>query len=697
MSNTDIFKQKMHRLTYALLMVGVLLLAGLLSTQYAAFKLHYDANLGDPLWALPFPLNEIALVALFFTFALAVWLYYKQYTNLAYGLALSSGLAVMPVCLPTYNPLAFFNWYFALNDIDSTHTIWLVGGLIWAIAIIVCMGLAFALRRVSAKTKNLPDTYGSAHWATPNEVEATGLLQGDDYSIYVGAWFDPKTHRTFYLRSCGDENVFVAAPTRSGKGVGVVNPTLLSYLGCVIATDFKNELWPLTAGWRKKAGSLVFYLNLTCSDGSAARINPLLEVRQGVNEVRDVQNITDMLVNTDGRGKSDHWSNSANSLLLSTILHILYAGRDKSLSGVRNFLADPSRSEEDMLRSMLMTVHDPNGIYNWVDEATGQRVFTHPVVASGAREMLNKSEGERTSIVSSALTFLKLYRDPIIAKNTSTSDFTIEDLISNEKPATLYLVVPPSDIARVMPFMRLLLNQILNRLTEKMEFKDGKPINTNRHKMLLMMDEFPQFGRLPFFEKALAYITGYGIRTCLITQDLTQLYAEYGRDQSLLANCHVRVAYTPNTQETAESISKSLGNTTVIKHQTNYSGGRFELMLKHIQKTEHEVRRDLLTADELMRMDKHKSIIFKTGHAPIDGRKIYYYEDPIFSARSKILPPAQSDRLPTTSVWQKLPVPPPIASSNQQIALDAGDEETHDIGNDLLADDEISLDGKDMI
>ena len=144
--------------------------------------------------------------------------------------------------------------------------------------------------------------------------------------------------------------------------------------------------------------------------------------------------------------------------------------------------------------------------------------LVHPEVASIAREMLNKSENELSGVVSTAMSFLDLYRDPIVADNTSRCDWRIDDLKHAKRPVSLYLVVPPSDISRTKPLIRLILNQIGRRLTEKLP--DAKTDTLHNHNLLLMLDEFPALGRLDFFETAMAFMAGYGIRAYLIDQSL---------------------------------------------------------------------------------------------------------------------------------------------------------------------------------
>ena len=292
------------------------------------------------------------------------------------------------------------------------------------------------------------------------------------------------------------------APTRSGKGVGRVIPTLLTWAGSVIVHDITGDYHGLTAGWRARFSRA---LRFNPTDAESDACNPLLEVRQGPNEVRDVQNVADILVDPEGAvEKRNHWEKTSHALLVGAILHVLNAEADKTLAGVANFLSDPKRPIETTLRAMMTTPH------------LG-KAGTHPVIASAARELLNKSENERSGVLSTATSFLGLYRDPVVAQVTRRCDWRIRDLVDGEAPVTLYLVVPPSDISRTKPLVRLILNQVGRRLTEELDDK------RKCHKLLLMLDEFPALGRLDFFESALAFMAGYGLRSLLIAQWLNQI------------------------------------------------------------------------------------------------------------------------------------------------------------------------------
>src|SRR5206468_855213 len=300
------------------------------------------------------------------------------------------------------------------------------------------------------EAKNV-QTYGSARWASNEEIRKAGLLGPD--GVILGC------HAGHYLRHDGPEHVLCFAPTRSGKGAGLVVPTLLTWPGSCIVHDIKGENWALTSGFRARQGRVLLF---DPTNAKSSAYNPLLEVRRGEWEVRDVQNVADVLVDPEGSlDKRNHWEKTSHSLLVGAILHVLYAEVDKTLAGVAAFLSDPKRPIETTLKAMMTTPHlGGHG--------------PHPVVASTARELLNKSDNERSGVLSTAMSFLGLYRDPVVAEVTRRCDWRIADLIADPRPATLYLVVPPSDISRTKPLIRLALNQIGRRLTEDLHAKDRR-------------------------------------------------------------------------------------------------------------------------------------------------------------------------------------------------------------------------------
>lgn len=469
--------------------------------------------------------------------------------------------------LPVYLPPAFFWWWLVYDA--YARDIFVEGAYIAAAGGIAAIAVAITMSVWRAREVKRVTTYGSARWADAREVRDAGLLRPD--GVILGRW------RNGYLRHDGPEHVLCFAPPRSGKGVGLVVPTLLSWPGSAIVHDIKGENWTLTAGWRARFGRVLIF---DPTNAQSAAYNPLLEVRRGEWEVRDVQNIADALVDPEGAlERRNHWEKTSHSLLVGTILHVLYAEADKTLAGVANFLSDPRRPIETTLRAMMTTPHlGENGV--------------HPVIASAGRELLNKSENERSGVLSTAMSFLGLYRDPVVASVTRRCDWRIRDLVEAPRPATLYLVVPPSDISRTKPLVRLILNQIGRRLTEKLDAQCG------RHRLLLMLDEFPALGRLDFFESALAFMAGYGLKSFLIAQSLNQIEKAYGQNNAILDNCHVRVSFATNDERTAKRVSDAVGTATEMRAMKNYAGHRLSPWLGHLMVSRQETARALLTPGE---------------------------------------------------------------------------------------------------
>lgn len=541
--------------------------------------------------------------------------------------------------------------------------------------------------------KPFENLHGSARFASYEQIVEMSLLNHD--GVYVGGYY--KDGNVHYLQHNGPEHILTFAPTRSGKGVGLVLPTLLSWMHSLVCLDIKGENWALTAGWRQKhAGNRCLRFDPAALMGSV-KFNPLAEIRHGSDyEVSDAQNIAAMIVDPDGKGLNDHWAKTGFALLVGTILHCLYVEKEKgrvaTILDVANCLADPSATIQDTLNTMLSYSHLEN------DE-------THPVVASCAREMLNKAENELSGVVSTTMSFLSLYRDPIVARNTSVSEFRISDLMNNDKPVSLYIVVRPRDSKRLKPLIRLLINQIISTLADGLEFENGEPKPSYRHRLLLLLDEFPSLGRLEIFEEALAYLAGYGLKAFLICQDTAQLQKAYGEDESISSNCHIRIAYAPNKQKTARQLSDMLGTTTITKKSLTMSRGKGILAFPQYSEKWDEVQRPLMTPDECSRLpgpkkDKEGKItlagdmlVFAAGFPPIYGKQILFFKDPVFHARSKVPPPKQSDRIFSLDP-AFLSATVPLAGLTEVMSPAGSEASSHEAFNETPREPSLDLEGE---
>jgi type IV secretion system protein VirD4 len=562
------------RMTPTKLLIGQMLatfafvIAGLwIATEWAAWRLAWQAELGLP------------------------WFFFAHW--------------------PVYRPWSIVPWWYHF-DAYAPHVFDRAGAIAGAGGFAGC-GAAIFGSLWRARQSSDVTTYGSARWASKADMSCAGLL--GDAGLFLG-----KTGRD-YLRHDGPEHVMAFAPTRSGKGVGLVVPTLLGWTGSVVVHDIKGENWQLTAGWRARFSHCLLF---NPTDPRSARYNPLLEVRRGANEVRDAQNIADILVDPEGAlERRNHWEKTSHSLLVGAILHVLYAEEEKTLARVATFLSDPQRSFAGTLDRMMTTNH----------LGDGEHPLVHPVVASAARELLNKSENERSGVLSTAMSFLGLYRDPVVATITSSSDWRIADLVEAAHPVSLYLVVPPSDLSRTKPLVRLILNQIGRRLTEELRGDGRGDALKGRHRLLMMLDEFPALGRLDFFETSLAFLAGYGVRAFLIAQSLNQIEKAYGEHNAILDNCHIRIAFATNDERTAKRISDALGTATEQRAMRNYAGHRLAPWLAHVMVSRQETARPLLTPGEVMQLPASDELVLIAGERPIRATKLRYYDDRRFTAR----------------------------------------------------------------
>ncbi|MEJ1968442.1 MAG: type IV secretory system conjugative DNA transfer family protein [Rhizomicrobium sp.] len=309
------------------------------ATQWAAWQLGYQAQLGAP------------------------W-----FTVLAH---------------PIYRPWSLFGWWYAYDA--YAPALFNQAGAYAALSGFGGCAVAVVGSLYRARQNHQVTTYGSSRWATPREITTAGLLR--PAGVFLGQF------GADYLRHDGPEHVMAFAPTRSGKGVGLVVPTLLSWTQSVVIHDIKGENWQLTAGWRSRFSHCLLF---NPTDPRSARYNPLLEVRKGPDEVRDVQNIADILVDPEGAlERRNHWEKTSHSLLVGVILHVLYAEEEKTLARVVSFLSDPKRSFEHTLARD--DGNKPSGHAEGAGCSSGRGV-------SGARSS-QQIGNERSGVLSTAMSF----------------------------------------------------------------------------------------------------------------------------------------------------------------------------------------------------------------------------------------------------------------------------------------------------
>ena len=575
----------------------------------------------------------------------------------------------VPLFAHVYNPFAFWEWlrqFFSYAPATYGYALAIfLGGTSLSVA-----GFKIYLGIATRSSKKHEGSHGTARFATHEDIESTGLIGGGG-GVYCGGYHDEETGRTHYLRSNGPEHIAIFAPTGSGKGVGLIVPTLLSCLDSVVALDIKGELYAMTAGWRKKAtNSVILRFDPAAEFGSCAW-NPLQEIRFGTGyQISDTQNIALMLVDPDGKGLAgEHFRPAAKDMLAGMILYSLYkapvVGHAPALPDIAEMLSNvgdfaipkdedwqDTRGKNPMEK--LFIAMEKIEIANSDSSKVEQKAQSF--IRGAGYRFGNTTDKEFSGILNTASNALSLYLDPFVGNNTSRSDFKISDLMDHDRPVSLYLITEARDLVRMKPLTRLFVSQLVAGLCGGMEFDSGRAKTTHKHPLLMMLDELPALGKLDIFESALAYIRGYGIKAYVVIQDVEQLIKEYGPNQSILSNCGIQLAYATNNQKTAELLSKMCGKETVIKEHIATSGKRFGLApLGQVSTSYQEIQRDLMTPDEIRHLPRTHStanpkkfgemLIFMEGQHVIKGRQTPYFLDPTFDARSKIPPPKESDKV----------------------------------------------------
>ncbi|MFI3246290.1 MAG: type IV secretory system conjugative DNA transfer family protein [Ferrimonas sp.] len=527
----------------------------------------------------------------------------------------------------------------------------------FAVALLFC-GAIIARRDDSGHSND--SAHGTARWAKKADIAAADLIHQKipEDAVIVGAWNDPKSRFKTYLWHNGAEHFFGVAPTRSGKGVGLVLPTLLHYRHSVLVSDLKGELWELTAGWRASIGQKA--LPFEPASHQSVGWNPLSEIRINTpDDVGDAQAIALSIVDADGKGLHDHWTKTAFALLTGLILHVCYKAQHEAKK--RESLTPAEAAKEPIYTASLSTIdaeltkpgRKPKVFYESIIKYPHVNGQPHENAASAAQTMLNTPENEGGSIQSTVLSFLSLYRDPLVKQNTTRSDFKINDLMRSDSPISLYLITQPKDKERLRPLIRLFITMSIRLLADGMVFENGRSKATYKHRLLFMLDEFPQLGKMEILQEALAYVAGYGLKLYLIAQDLGQLHAHYGKEETITSNCHIQSAYAPLKNDTANYLSAMTGEATVYTNFKSYSGQVGSLQRSYSTSVQ-AVKRNLLTPDEIMRLPPPKKdgsiikeagdmLIFSAGRPAIYGKQVLFFQDPVFLARSKILAPDRAN------------------------------------------------------
>ena len=506
-----------------------------------------------------------------------------------------------------------------------------------ALALALVPSLAFFLvaravgRRRADGAGSGNGAHGSAAWGSTRElVTPSGLVLGRQFRGRPGTRRRAGRRPGPLLRYDGPGHVLTVAPTRSGKGVGAVVPNLLGHPGALVVTDPKGENYAVTARHRRQAGHDVQALDPFDVVGGAAAYNPLDALDPaGLDAADDAAMIADMLVvpREGVSGDSAFWDTEAKALLSGLVLHVAAEerGPKRSLPHVRELLTLPPEAFTEFLKTMERSKK------------------AHGLVARAAARLRQKSDKERSGVVSSAQNHTHFLDSPRMRRVLSRSTF---DLSALKRPAgrlsvggdgaladgdgaagllSLYVVIPPDRLDSYRGWVRLVVASSLLAVTRT----PGQP----RYRALFLLDEFANLGRMEPVLRAYSLLAGYGAQIWIFLQDLSQLRGTY-RDKwgSFLANADVLQAFGTNDHETADLLSKMLGEATVLSANAGQNRGTntpFGLPSFSRGRSEghSETGRPLLTPDEVRRLPPDEQILFVRGAAPVLAHRLRYYED----------------------------------------------------------------------
>ncbi len=451
--------------------------------------------------------------------------------------------------------------------------------------------------------------HGDARFADAGDLAKHGMLKPMSNGIIVGK------HNGKIVRLGGQQFVILAAPTRSGKGVGVVIPNLLDYQESMVVLDIKQENYDLTSGWRKSQGHNVFLFNPFAEDRRSHRWNPLTYVsRDPAFRVSDLMSIAAMLY-PDGSDDQKFWVSQARNAFMAFSLYLFENYEDEVSIGF------PGSSPPTIGAIYRISSGDGTELKPYLQKLS-QRKFLSSNAKTAFANMLSQADETFASILGTFKEPLNAWINPVLDAVTSADDFFLTDV--RKKKMTIYIGIQPNKLAESRLIINLFFSQLINLNTK--ELPKGNP--ELKYQCVLLMDEFTSIGKVDIIASAVSYMAGYNIRLLPIIQSMAQLDATYGKDisRTLITNHALQIMYAPREQQDANDYSEMMGYTTVRKE--NITRGR------EFSRSQSDERRALMLPQELKAMGFDKEVFMYEGIPhPVLCDKIKYYQDKYFTSR----------------------------------------------------------------
>jgi type IV secretion system protein VirD4 len=529
---------------------------------------------------------------------------------LAAGAYLSGFLALLFLELNT-NAAGIGTYYAYVKALDMPQVapyagrIRMAGYVGFGLPLLACVALLVLILKPSKKS-----LHGNARFANSGDLAKHGMFKESDTGLIVGK------HNGSLLRLGGQQFVILAAPTRSGKGVGIVIPNLLDYRESIVVLDIKQENFDLTSGWRASQGQEVFLFNPFAEDRRTHRWNPLTYVSSDpAFRISDLMSIAAMLY-PDGADEQKFWVSQARNAYMAFSLYLFENWEDMKQSGFPSQYGAPTLGAIYRLSS-----GDGTELKAYL-QALSKKEFLSANARGAFANLLSQAEETFASIMGTFKEPLNAWINPVLDAATSENDFLLTDL--RRKKMTIYIGIQPNKLAESRLIVNLFFSQVINLNTR--ELPQSNP--ELRYQCLLLMDEFTSIGKVDIIASAVAYMAGYNVRLLPIIQSMAQLDATYGKDvaRSIITNHALQIIYAPREQQDANDYSEMLGYTTVRKH--NLTRGR------DFSRNESEERRALMLPQELKAMGFDKEVFLYEGIPhPVMCDKIKYYQDRHFTRR----------------------------------------------------------------
>lgn len=564
-----------------------------------------------------------------------------------------------------YNPLIFLIGIlkFAFSDAYSYYFFQAIP------ATFICLVLAamlFILTSifVNSHQKN-QHIHGTARFATKNDLKRFGMLQ--KRGVICGQLSDARiTYKidaekgSLILHSkkpselvchSGRTNTLILLPTRAGKGVSFIIPTLLSYgvpyyggkgeicgKGSVLVFDPKGENFAATAGYRSKFSHVIPFRPLD-PDNNTAHFNPLWEIPDNPSEAFSWADLIGEIffggdtAKAASDGATIYFNNTARDIFSAVVMHVRFSKDipwgNKNLATVLHIFSSTVNEEEQkdskeeegpgkkMFEEMINADHGNEQIHNLIVEAANRSKIQNPK--------------ERAATYTTIFSKISLFQDPLLANATAYSDFSTDDFITSKNGISLYLIVPYNHIKRISPVFRMLISFMLKK------FSSGET-NVNAVKLknpcLFLLDEFPVLGYFPDIALNAGILAGYGVTFMIICQALNQIVDVYGENHPFLDHCKTVVIGAPGSIKDARMFSEAIGNRSVLLDNISASGSKYQAGFNNISRSSQETSTSLISPDELMKLEFSRVIVMNQGMPPYKGKKVVYYEDKRFKDKA---------------------------------------------------------------